>query len=63
MSSGDLKWQGIVLVPDHDSPTKNDQWGERQRRLTAIENEEGVYRRMDLKCVPVTIWGLVLTLW
>lgn len=55
MSSGDLKWQGIVLVPDHDSPTKNDQWGERQRRLIAIENGEGVYRRMDLKCVPVTI--------
>jgi chaperone required for assembly of F1-ATPase len=49
LSSGDLKWQGIVLVPELDTQTKDDQWGEHQRRMATIENGEGVYRRMDLK--------------
>ncbi|KAJ7780718.1 hypothetical protein DFH07DRAFT_793172 [Mycena maculata] len=56
MSSGDLKWQGIVLVPE---PT-DDQWGERQRRLAAIESGQGVYRRMDLNLVAQKSRGAAL---
>lgn len=49
LSGGDLKWQGVVLLPDPDSAIKDDQVAERKRRLTAIEKSDGVYRRADLK--------------
>ncbi|KAJ7143532.1 hypothetical protein C8R43DRAFT_953973 [Mycena crocata] len=60
LSSGDLKWQGIVMVPESDWSTRNDQWGERQRRIAAIENGEGVYRRMDLNLVAQKSRGAAL---
>ncbi|KAJ7451680.1 hypothetical protein FB451DRAFT_1283983 [Mycena latifolia] len=60
LSSGDLKWQGIVLLPESDSPTTTDQIGERQRRLAAIESGEGSYRRMDLNLVAQKSRGAAL---
>ncbi|KAJ6584049.1 hypothetical protein DFH09DRAFT_1075657 [Mycena vulgaris] len=60
LSSGDLKWQGVVLLPDSDSPTKADQIGEWQRRLAAIESGEGTYRRMDLNMVAQKSRGAAL---
>ncbi|KAJ7274211.1 hypothetical protein C8J57DRAFT_1314939 [Mycena rebaudengoi] len=60
LSSGDLKWQGIVLVPELDTQTKDDQWGEHQRRMATIENGEGVYRRMDLNLVAQKSRGAAL---
>ncbi|KAJ7701481.1 hypothetical protein B0H17DRAFT_1195267 [Mycena rosella] len=60
LSNGDLKWQGIVLLPESDSPVTTDQIGERQRRIAAIENVEGTYRRMDLNLVAQKSRGAAL---
>ncbi|KAJ7213869.1 hypothetical protein GGX14DRAFT_444335 [Mycena pura] len=60
LSSGDLKWQGIVLLPDRESLTKDDHWTERQRRVAAIETGEGNYRRMDLNLVAQKSRGAAL---
>ncbi|KAJ7486199.1 hypothetical protein B0H11DRAFT_1721942 [Mycena galericulata] len=60
MSSGGLKWQGIVFIPERDTLTTSDQWGERQRRFSAIENGQGVYRRMDLNLVAQKSRGAAL---
>jgi outer membrane cobalamin receptor len=49
LSSGDLKWQGMVLLPDPDAAIKDDQLAERKRRMMAIEKGEGLYRRADIK--------------
>ncbi|KAJ7643815.1 hypothetical protein FB45DRAFT_783427 [Roridomyces roridus] len=54
LSSGELKWQGIALLPERDS------WGDRQRRLDAIAKEEGVYRRLDLNLVAEKSRGAAL---
>ncbi|KAJ7079734.1 hypothetical protein B0H15DRAFT_857858 [Mycena belliarum] len=63
ISSGALKWQGIVLVPDSDADapsTQMDQIAVRQRRLGAIERGEGAYRRMDLNLVAQKSRGAAL---
>ncbi|KAJ7022732.1 hypothetical protein C8F04DRAFT_233117 [Mycena alexandri] len=56
LSSGDLKWQGIALLPSTDAA----EWGERQRQIDAIENGDGVYRRMDLSLVAQKSRGAAL---
>ncbi|KAJ7160060.1 hypothetical protein C8R46DRAFT_1106854 [Mycena filopes] len=56
LSGGDLKWQGIALLPNVDPA----EWGERQRRIDAIENGHGVYRRMDLNLVAQKSRGAAL---
>ncbi|KAJ7741289.1 hypothetical protein B0H16DRAFT_1464484 [Mycena metata] len=56
LSSGELKWQGIALLPSADAAV----WGERQRQIDAIENGDGVYRRMDLNLVAQKSRGAAL---
>ncbi|KAF8214937.1 hypothetical protein K438DRAFT_1659786 [Mycena galopus ATCC 62051] len=60
LSSGDLKWQGVVLLPDPASAIKDDQLAERKRRTTAIENGDGVYHRADLNLVAQKSRGAAL---
>jgi DNA polymerase beta len=48
LSTGAQKWQGIVRLPEK---AENGGWSHRQRRLEAIEKNEGVYRKVDLKYV------------
>ncbi|KAJ6585344.1 hypothetical protein B0H19DRAFT_1109284 [Mycena capillaripes] len=60
LSSGELKWQGMVLLPDPDAAIKDDQLAERKRRMDAIDNGEGVYRRMDISLVAQKSRGAAL---
>ncbi|KAJ7256795.1 hypothetical protein B0H12DRAFT_483942 [Mycena haematopus] len=60
LSSGDLRWQGIVLLPDPDSAIKDDQLAEHKRRATAIENGHGVYHRADINLVAQKSRGAAL---
>ncbi|KAK7048660.1 DNA polymerase [Favolaschia claudopus] len=60
LASGDLKWQGIVLLPDSELAVKGDQLAERKRRVTAITNGEGAYRRADLNLVAQKSRGAAL---
>lgn len=47
LHSGNRKWQGVVRVPE--SEDGKDNMTERRRRLRAIKNTEGHFRRLDLK--------------
>ncbi|KAF7348273.1 DNA polymerase [Mycena sanguinolenta] len=60
LSSGDLKWQGIVRLPDPDAAIADDQLAERRRRATAIENGDGVYHRADINLVAQKSRGSAL---
>lgn len=46
LSKGPKKWQGVVRLPER---TTTKQWGERTDRLKAIQANEGLFRRMDIK--------------
>nr|GAT49328.1 DNA polymerase IV [Mycena chlorophos] len=59
LSSGNLKWQGIVRIPEM-VPTGMDWAGERQRRITAIEALDGEFRRMDINLVAQKSRGAAL---
>ncbi|KAJ6508354.1 hypothetical protein C8R45DRAFT_967146 [Mycena sanguinolenta] len=60
LSSGDLKWQGIVRLPDPDAAITGDQLAEHRRRATAIENGDGVYHRADINLVAQKSRGAAL---
>ncbi|KAJ7069499.1 hypothetical protein C8F01DRAFT_1048194 [Mycena amicta] len=59
LSSGDLKWQGIVRIPE-PAAFGGDRSGERQRRVAAIDSGEGSYRRLDLNLVAQKSRGAAL---
>ncbi|KAF7985926.1 hypothetical protein HWV62_43846 [Athelia sp. TMB] len=46
LSTGTKKWQGVIRLPEKE---EDGSWGERTNRIKAIEANEGVFRRMDLK--------------
>jgi len=57
LSLGTRRWQGIVLIPLREDEGR---WEERKFRLERIKKREGVYRRMDIKCVLFSLWYFVL---
>ena len=48
LSSGPRKWQGVARLPERVGGRL---WEERSLRLLQIQRTEGVYRRIDIKCV------------
>lgn len=56
LSSGTSKWRGVVLVPQRG---KNG-WETRTKRLDAIAEKVGVFRRMDLNLMPLKSRGAAL---
>ncbi|KAF7298791.1 DNA polymerase [Mycena indigotica] len=59
LSAGDLKWQGIVRIPEAvtSNSDRSMQW---QRRLAAIKAGEGSYRRLDINMVAQKSRGAAL---
>lgn len=53
MSTGLMKWQGVVRLPARD---KNGRWEERGQRVEFMEADKGLFRRMDLKWVCRNIY-------
>lgn len=48
LSAGPKKWQGVVRLPERHM---DGSWGERSDRVKAVEVNQGLFRRMDLKSV------------
>lgn len=46
LSAGVRKWQGVVRLPERD---EDGGWGERSERVKLVEDNKGLFRRMDLK--------------